>query len=135
MPSGLSLPSLDYELWQKVQGTGVREIVGTDNVAYFDKLGLVNRKLVLAHCVHLTAAEERIAAVEGERGMVERAHTRVSRERMYRTTGIQTMPINTVFQLLAEEDGEVLLGPGRMAADKPLLGQRRPELYAGRLAI
>ena len=37
-------------------------------------------------------------------GMVERAHARVSREAMYRQTGIQTMPINTVFQLLAEGD-------------------------------
>jgi len=43
----------------------VREIVGDDNVAYFDKLGLANRKLVLAHCVHLTAREERILAVTG----------------------------------------------------------------------
>ena len=37
-------------------------------------------------------------------GMVERAHARVPREQLYRTTGIQTMPINTVFQLLAEDD-------------------------------
>ena len=37
-------------------------------------------------------------------GMVERAYGRVPRETMYRTTGIQTMPINSVFQLLAESD-------------------------------
>src|SRR6185312_16392840 len=36
-------------------------------------------------------------------GMVARAHERVSREELYAVTGIQTMPINTVFQLLADE--------------------------------
>jgi rhamnulokinase len=36
-------------------------------------------------------------------GMIERAHDRVPREEMYAVTGIQTMPINTVFQLLADE--------------------------------
>ena len=36
-------------------------------------------------------------------GTVERAHARVPREEMYAVTGIQTMPINTVFQLLADE--------------------------------
>jgi rhamnulokinase len=47
-------------------------------------------------------------------GMVERAHARVPREQLYRTTGIQTMPINTVFQLLAEDD-ERLAGAARIA--------------------
>ena len=36
-------------------------------------------------------------------GMVARAHARVPREELYAVTGIQTMPINTVFQLLADE--------------------------------
>lgn len=36
-------------------------------------------------------------------GMVARAHERVPREDLYAATGIQTMPINTVFQLLADE--------------------------------
>jgi rhamnulokinase len=36
-------------------------------------------------------------------GMIARAHDRVSREEMYAVTGIQTMPINTVFQLLADD--------------------------------
>ena len=54
-------------------------------------------------------------------GMVERAHARVSREEMYRTTGIQTMPINTVFQLLAEEDGESLAAASRIALVPDLL--------------
>ena len=35
-------------------------------------------------------------------GMVVRAHARVSAEDLYAVTGIQTMPINTVFQLLAD---------------------------------
>jgi rhamnulokinase len=47
-------------------------------------------------------------------GMVERAHARVPREQLYRTTGIQTMPINTAFQLLAEED-ESLARAARIA--------------------
>ena len=54
-------------------------------------------------------------------GMVERAHARVPREEMYRTTGIQTMPINTVFQLLAEEDGESLAAASRIALVPDLL--------------
>ena len=47
-------------------------------------------------------------------GMVERAHARVPRAELYRTTGIQTMPINTVFQLLAEEDGASLAAASRV---------------------
>jgi rhamnulokinase len=35
-------------------------------------------------------------------GMVARAHARVSAQELYAVTGIQTMPINTVFQLLAD---------------------------------
>ncbi len=54
-------------------------------------------------------------------GMVELAHARVSREEMYRTTGIQTMPINTVFQLLAEEGGESLAAASRIALVPDLL--------------
>jgi rhamnulokinase len=36
---------------------------------------------------------------------VSRAHARVGRSELYRRTGIQTMPINTVFQLRAEATG------------------------------
>ncbi|HET6173611.1 MAG TPA: rhamnulokinase family protein [Gaiellales bacterium] len=54
-------------------------------------------------------------------GMVERAHARVPSDQMYRTTGIQTMPINTVFQLLAEEDGESLAAASRIALVPDLL--------------
>jgi rhamnulokinase len=36
--------------------------------------------------------------------MIARVHSTVSREELYARTGIQTMPINTVFQLMAEAD-------------------------------
>jgi rhamnulokinase len=48
-------------------------------------------------------------------GMVARAHERVSREDLYAVTGIQTMPINTVFQLLADEGSAALTGAARIA--------------------
>ena len=48
-------------------------------------------------------------------GMVERAFERVPAERLYAATGIQTMPINTVFQLLADEGSAAL---GAAAADR-----------------
>jgi rhamnulokinase len=38
------------------------------------------------------------------RGMVAKVHARVSREALYGVTGIQTMPINTIFQLMAAVD-------------------------------
>jgi rhamnulokinase len=41
-------------------------------------------------------------------GMVERAAARLPQARMYQTTGIRPMPINTVYQLLAEEGSPVL---------------------------
>jgi rhamnulokinase len=46
--------------------------------------------------------------------MVERAFARVPREDLYAATGIQTMPINTVFQLLADEGGPALGAAERM---------------------
>src|SRR3954464_512969 len=48
-------------------------------------------------------------------GMVSRAHARVPREELYATTGIQTMPINTIFQLLADEGSAALAGAERIA--------------------
>src|SRR3954447_12554103 len=48
-------------------------------------------------------------------GMVARAHERVSREDLYAVTGIQTMPINTVFQLLADEGSAALAAAERIA--------------------
>ena len=41
-------------------------------------------------------------------GMVERAFERVPQRDMYATSGIQTMPINTVFKLLADEGSAAL---------------------------
>lgn len=41
------------------------------------------------------------------RGMIERAATRVPAARMYATTGVQRLPINTVYQLMAEDDAEL----------------------------
>ena len=38
-------------------------------------------------------------------GMIERAHARVGADQLYAVTGIQTMAINTIFQLVAEADG------------------------------
>ena len=54
-------------------------------------------------------------------GTVERAHARVPREEMYAITGIQTMPINTVFQLLAEKDAPALANARRIALVPDLL--------------
>jgi rhamnulokinase len=48
-------------------------------------------------------------------GAIARAHARVSRTELYSVTGIQTMPINTVFQLLAEESGSALASAERIA--------------------
>jgi len=41
-------------------------------------------------------------------GMQERAFGRMSKEEIYETTGIQFMPINTLYQLLAMEDSSLL---------------------------
>src|SRR5450631_3698262 len=37
-------------------------------------------------------------------GMIARVHALVSRDQLYGVTGIQTMPINTIFQLMAQAD-------------------------------
>jgi len=50
--------------------------------------------------------------------MAERAFSRVPREELYAVTGIQIMPINTVFQLLADE-GTVALGGAKRLAFVP----------------
>ena len=54
--------------------------------------------------------------------MIERAFSRVPREELYAATGIQTLPINTIFQLLAEGGGAAL-----SVADRLLL---MPDLLA-----
>jgi rhamnulokinase len=47
-------------------------------------------------------------------GMIERCHARVPREELYEVTGIQTMPINTVFQLMADEGSAALAAAERI---------------------
>jgi rhamnulokinase len=48
-------------------------------------------------------------------GAMVRAHELVPRADLYSVTGIQTIPINTVFQLLAEERGTALESAARIA--------------------
>jgi rhamnulokinase len=54
-------------------------------------------------------------------GMVERAFERVPAADLYAVTGIQTLPINTVFQLLAEAESAALHGADRIALVPDLL--------------
>jgi len=54
-------------------------------------------------------------------GMIERARSRLGADEMYAATGIQTMPINTVFQLLADEDSPALGAAHRLALVPDLL--------------
>ncbi|MBF2053005.1 MAG: 5'-deoxyadenosine deaminase [Candidatus Sericytochromatia bacterium] len=46
----------------------VRELVGHDNAAYFDSIGLMSERLVLAHCIWLS---------EAETGLLQRSGTHV----------------------------------------------------------
>ena len=48
-------------------------------------------------------------------GMIDRAHARVPREELYSVAGIQTIPINTIFQLLADEGSAALAAAERIA--------------------
>ena len=57
-------------------------------------------------------------------GMIARAHERVPREELYAATGIQTMPINTVFQLLADEATPALAATERIALVPDLIALR-----------
>jgi rhamnulokinase len=54
-------------------------------------------------------------------GMTARAFARVPREELYAATGIQTMPINTVFQLLADEGTPALDSAARLLLIPDLL--------------
>jgi rhamnulokinase len=53
--------------------------------------------------------------------MVQRAFDRVPRAEQYAATGIQTLPINTVFQLLADEGSAALNAASRIAMVPDLL--------------
>jgi rhamnulokinase len=54
-------------------------------------------------------------------GMVRRAFERVSADELYAVTGIQTMPINTIFQLLADEGSPALRDASAIALVPDLL--------------
>jgi rhamnulokinase len=54
-------------------------------------------------------------------GMTERAFARVPQAELYERTGIQTMPLNTVFQLLADEGSSTLAAAERIALVPDLL--------------
>jgi rhamnulokinase len=75
----------------------------------------------------LLDAEDRVLGLpfhyrdERTDGMVERAFERVPAETLYAATGIQTMPINTVFQLLADEGSAALEAARRIALVPDLL--------------
>jgi rhamnulokinase len=56
------------------------------------------------------------------RGMIERAFERVPRHELYAVTGIQTMPINTIFQLLSDEGSSALAAAERIALVPDLFG-------------
>jgi rhamnulokinase len=55
-------------------------------------------------------------------GMIARADARVPRDELYAVTGIQTMPINTIFQLLADEGTRALAAARRIALIPDLFG-------------
>ncbi|MFZ0088906.1 MAG: rhamnulokinase family protein [Solirubrobacteraceae bacterium] len=55
--------------------------------------------------------------------VIARAHARVSRTELYARTGIQTMPINTVYQLAAEAPGGATTIAERIALIPDLFGQ------------
>ena len=55
-------------------------------------------------------------------GMIDRAHARVGADQLYAVTGIQTMAINTIFQLVAEADGAAAGVAARIALVPDLFG-------------
>jgi rhamnulokinase len=55
-------------------------------------------------------------------GMVARVHELVSREELYSITGIQTMPINTIFQLMADAERPALPIAERLGLVPDLFG-------------
>jgi rhamnulokinase len=55
-------------------------------------------------------------------GMVERVHERVGRDELYSITGIQTMAINTIFQLMADADRPAMRVTERIGLVPDLFG-------------
>ena len=67
--------------------------------------------------------------------LLDRVHTRVGRDELYRRTGIQTMPINTVFQLSSEADTAAASVAERIALIPDLLGLWLTGTLANELTI
>jgi rhamnulokinase len=67
--------------------------------------------------------------------VIDRVHERVGRDELYRRTGIQTMPINTVFQLSSEADGAAAAVAERIALIPDLLGLWLTGTLANELTI
>lgn len=55
-------------------------------------------------------------------GMIAAVHARISREALYARTGIQTLPINTIFQLMSEARSPVVRSAERLAFVPDLFG-------------
>jgi rhamnulokinase len=114
LPDGLhwNLPQLFSEALRGLRSAGRVDGVGVDTwgVDY----GLLDeRGRLLGLPYHYR--DDRTAP------MVERAFARVAQADMYATTGIQTMPINTIFQLLADEGSPALAAADRIAMVPDLL--------------
>lgn len=68
-------------------------------------------------------------------GMVAAAHAKVSREALYLRTGIQTMPINTIFQLMSEADSPAARAADRLAFVPDLFGLWMTGQVAGEATV
>jgi rhamnulokinase len=67
--------------------------------------------------------------------VIDRVHERVGRDELYRRTGIQTMSINTVFQLSSEANGAAAAVAERIALIPDLLGLWLTGTLANELTI
>ena len=114
LPDGLhwNLPQLFSEALHGLRAAGRVDGVGVDTWGVdYGLLDAGGRLLGLPY--HYRDA--RTAAI------VERAFARVGQPELYAATGIQTMPINTVFQLLADEGSAALAAAERLALIPDLL--------------
>jgi rhamnulokinase len=114
LPSGLrwNLLSLFAESLEALRDAGPLRSVGVDTWGV-DYALLDERGCVLGLPFHYRDGRSD--------AMVERAFARVSREEQYAVTGIQTLPFNTVFQLLADEGTAALRSASRLALVPDLL--------------
>lgn len=67
--------------------------------------------------------------------LMQRTHQRVARDQLYARTGIQTMPINTVFQLCAEHADGALAVAQRIALIPDLVGKWLTGTLANELTV